>query len=130
MPLHCRVWIKHSDDYHMPVDPFAIVEVLPCGDGDYYVPVKCQCVSGNEVKWTIARVVKRYEQTRSYPFILICAIKESLEEPTWELLEELPETRTWKCMVSWPEVIDVIQETVLSKWYSRVAGYDGPETKG
>lgn len=130
MPLHCRIWIRNTRDFNLPDDAFALVEVGIDNDGDYYSPIYVHCLPGSEVKFRIGQIVRRYEKTRHYPFIVVCSLRDWLEPTNYDILETLPEIRTWKCMVNWTQLMIDVTAAVKAKWPQKVAGYDGSETPG
>lgn len=130
MALHVRLMIRYPDENEIPVEPFALVEVRLDDRGEHYYPSKVHLVRGDEVKFRLAQLIKKYDSIRAIPYIVVAHIVESGETPTYDILERLPETRTWKCMVSWYSIVELVEKEVASFWGRKTAGYDGPFTAG
>ena len=130
MSLHARVMIHFPADNEIPLDPFAIVEMRLDDRGENYYPIRVHLCNGLEYKFRRAQLEKKYERIRSIPYLIVAHIVPAFEEPTYDILERLPEIRTWKCMISWYSVVELVQAEVHKRWAVKIAGYDGPFTTG
>ena len=130
MALHARLMLRYPEENDIPVDPFAIVEMRLDDRGEYYYPSKVNLMCGDEVKFRLGQIERKYDRIRSIPFLIVAHIVESDESATYDILERLPEIRTWKCMVAWFSVVELVQAELIQRWSAKTAGYDGPFTAG
>lgn len=130
MALHARLWIKRNEQYELPAEPFALVELSMDNDGDSLSAFHCQIYSSVEVKFRLSQIVKRYDRCRSVPYVIVATIRATAEIDDYEILEDLPTVRNWKCMVNWPSVLNIVTETINARLTAKIAGYDGPFTQG
>lgn len=129
MALHCRLWLKRNENYVLPVEPFALVELSMDQDGDSFSAFKCLICTSLEVKFRLQSIIKRYDRCQSVPYVVVGTIRATSEIDDYELLESLPDVRNWKCMVNWISVLDIVTRTISERFASKIAGYDGPFTQ-
>lgn len=130
MSLHCRIEINFPDNYQERLEQFAIIEMRIDDRGEYYYPTKVTLTNEQEYKFRRSQIEKAYDRTRSIPYLIVAHLVDTSESPTYEILERLPEIRTWKCMVAWQSTIEIVQAQFREKYQQKVCGYDGPFTAG